>query len=315
LNQASIQPTAAPPPAPKPVVISGLSKRFSEAVLAVDNLDLTVEAGQVFGLLGPNGAGKTTVLRVLLGLIWPSSGSAHIFGEAIRPGHPVLRRVGAIVEGPAFVPYWSGQQNLEAFWRAGGDDWSTANSGPALEIAGLGAAIHRKVHTYSKGMQQRLAIAQALLNKPDLLVLDEPTLGLDPHEMREIRELLSTVAGEGTTVLLSSHILAEVEQVCTHAAVMAQGRLIASGTVAQLTGAATTVYVEVDAIDRATVVLAGIEGLGPLAREGMGLSVHLNAVPRKAIVAALVNAGIGVETVMSRHHLEDAFLELVGEDQ
>jgi ABC-2 type transport system ATP-binding protein len=300
---------------PTPVVISGLSKRFSETVLAVDNLDLTVEAGQVYGLLGPNGAGKTTVLRMLLGLIWPTSGSVRVFGEPMRPGHSVLRRVGAIVEGPAFVPYWSGQQNLEAFWRAGGGDWSTANSGLALEIAGLGEAIHRKVHTYSKGMQQRLAIAQALLNKPDLLVLDEPTLGLDPHEMREIRELLTTVAGEGTTVLLSSHILAEVEQVCSHAAVMAQGRLIANGTVAQLTGAATTVYLEVDDIDRAMVVIANLEGIGPIAREGPGLSVHLNGVPRKAIVVALVNASVGVETVMSRHHLEDAFLELVGEDQ
>lgn len=319
MSEVSVQPTpadpSAPPRAPTPVVISGLSKRFSEAVLAVDNLDLTVEAGQVFGLLGPNGAGKTTAIRMLLGLIWPTSGSVRIFGETIRPGHPVLRRVGAIVENPAFVPYWSGQQNLEAFWRAGGGDWSTANSGPALEIAGLGEALHRKVHTYSKGMQQRLAIAQALLNKPDLLVLDEPTLGLDPHEMREIRELLSTLAGEGTTVLLSSHILAEVEQVCTHAAVMAKGRLIANGTVAQLTGAATTVYLEVDDIDGAMAALAALGGIGPVTREGQGLSVRLNAVPRKAIVVALVNAGIGVETVASRHHLEDAFLELVGEDQ
>jgi ABC-2 type transport system ATP-binding protein len=164
-------------------------------------------------------------------------------------------------------------------------------------------------------MQQRLAIAQALLNKPDLLVLDEPTLGLDPHEMREIRELLSTLAGEGTTVLLSSHILAEVEQVCTHAAVMAKGRLIANGTVAQLTGAATTVYLEVDDVDGAMAALAALGGIGPVTREGQGLSVRLNAVPRKEIVVALVTAGIGVETVTSRHHLEDAFLELVGEDQ
>jgi ABC-2 type transport system ATP-binding protein len=319
LTQASIQPKAAEPSAPRgapaPIVISGLSKRFSESVLAVDNLSLTVEAGQVFGLLGPNGAGKTTALRMLLGLIWPTSGSVHVFGEAIRPGHPVLRRVGAIVEGPAFVPYWTGQQNLEAFWCAGGGDWSTANSGPALDIAGLGEALHRKVQTYSKGMQQRLAVAQSLLNKPDLLVLDEPTVGLDPHEMREIRELLTAVAGEGTTVLLSSHILAEVEQVCSHAAVMAKGRLIANGTVAELTGAASTVYLEVDDVGGALVALEKLEGLGAVSREGQGLSVRLNEVPRKAIVVALVNAGVGVETVASRHQLEDAFLELVGEEQ
>ncbi len=170
-----------------PIVLRGLTKRFSPEVLAVDNLDLTVESGQVCGLLGPNGAGKTTVLRMLLGLIHPTSGTAEIFGQRMRSSHPVLRRIGALVEGPAFVPHLSGMKNLEFYWRAGGQDLRESNIEEALEIAGLGSAINRKVKTYSKGMGQRLAIAQALLNKPDLLVLDEPTVGLDPEEMREIR--------------------------------------------------------------------------------------------------------------------------------
>jgi ABC-2 type transport system ATP-binding protein len=298
-----------------PVQLIRLSKRFSGAVLAVDDLSLRVERGQVFGLLGPNGAGKTTALRMLLGLIQPTAGSARLFGEMVRPGHPVLRRVGALIEGPAFVPYWSGQKNLEAYWRAAGQGLGEADFGPALEIAGLGDAIHRKVHTYSKGMQQRLAVAQALLNKPDLLVLDEPTLGLDPQEMREVRDLLRTLAEHGATVLLSTHILAEVEQVCTHAAVMARGRLVATGTVAELTGAAITVYLEVDDAEKATGVLSRIAGIGAISEEAPGLSVQLNGIPRKAIVSALVAGGVGVETVMSRHQLEDAFLQLVGDDK
>ncbi len=297
-----------------PIVVAGLTKRFSESVLAVDQLSLSVEQGQVVGLLGPNGAGKTTVLRMLMGLIFPTAGTAYILGERIRPSHPVLRRVGALVEGPAFVPHLSGMRNLEFFWRAGGQELRDANLSEALDIAGLGSAIHRKVSTYSKGMRQRLAIAQSLLNKPELLVLDEPTVGLDPEEMREVRELIRGIAERGSTVLLSSHILAEVEQVCSHAAVMDRGRLVAFGSVADLTASTSSVYLEVDDVQKATEVLHGLRGVQRVTRELPGLSIELDGLERKALVAALVQAGVGVETVTSRHRLEDAFFQMLEGD-
>jgi len=297
-----------------PIVLRGLTKRFSEEVLAVDALDLTVQNGQVCGLLGPNGAGKTTVLRMLLGLIHPTSGTAEIFGRRMRSSHPVLGRVGALVEGPAFVPHLSGMKNLEFYWRAGGQDLRDSNIAEALEVAGLGSAINRKVGQYSKGMRQRLAIAQALLNKPDLLVLDEPTVGLDPEEMREIRELVRRAADRGATVLLSSHILAEVEQVCTHAAVMEAGRLLAAGSVSKLTASTSSVYLEVDNLEQATVVLNRLQGVKSIVREAPGLSLQLDGIERKEVVAALVHAGVGVETVASRHRLEDAFFQMLSGD-
>jgi len=297
-----------------PIVLEGLTKRFSEDVLAVDELDLSIEHGQVCGLLGPNGAGKTTVLRMLLGLIHPTSGTAYLFGHRMRPSHPILSRVGALVEGPAFIPHLSGMQNLELYWRAGGGDLQEWNVSEALEVAGLGKAIQRKVRTYSKGMTQRLAIAQSLLNTPELLVLDEPTVGLDPEEMREVRELVRRVAEGGATVLLSSHILAEVEQVCSHAAVMDRGRLVASGSVADLTASASSVYLEVDDLEQAVSVLNSLPGVQRVTREAPGLAVQLDGMERKALVTALVHAGVGVETVTSRHRLEDAFFEMLGEE-
>ncbi len=297
------------------VQLIGLTKQYGESVLALNDFSMAVDNGQVFGLLGPNGAGKTTALRILLGLVHPTAGEARIFGENIHPGHPVLGRVGALVEGPAFVPHLTGMANLEAFWRAGGKSLASANIDQALAVADLGNAVHRRVRTYSKGMQQRLAIAQALLGTPELLVLDEPTVGLDPQEMREIRDLVRDIAARGATVLLSSHILAEVEQVCTHAAVMDRGHLVAMGSVSELTGSAVSVYFEVDDVSRAMDELAHMEGVTGVKREQPGLSLELDGIERKAVVAALVNAGIGVETVTSRHRLEDAFFQMLGDDE
>ena len=294
------------------IELIGLKKRFSKAGMVVDGLTLTVEMGQVFGLLGPNGAGKTTVLRMLLGLVHPTAGEARLFGQRVRSGHPVLRRVGALVERPAFVPHLTGLANLEFFWRAGGQEMRESHIDEALEIAGLGKAIRRKVRTYSTGMRQRLGIAQALLGATDLLVLDEPTVGLDPEEMRETRKVVRDVAQRGATVFLSSHILAEVEQVCTHAAIVDRGHLVAVGTVSQLIGAAASVYLEVDDVDKAVTVLEGMAGIARVVREPPGLSLSLDGVERKALVAALVRAGVGVETITSRHRLEDAFLQMLG---
>src|SRR5439155_23095856 len=210
---------------------------------------------------GPNGAGKTTTLRMLVGLVRPTAGGSRLFGDVVKPGVRALRRVGVLVEDPAFVPYLSGMKNLDLFWRAGRQKMSEADLDGALEVADLGEAINRKVKTYSHGMKQRLGIAQALLGKPDLLILDEPTTGLDPHQMREMRELVRSIAQRGATVLLSSHLLGEVEQVCSHAAIVNKGQVVATGTVAELIGRATTIYIEVDDVARARTVLSKVTGV------------------------------------------------------
>ena len=213
-----------------------------DGLVAVDGLTFRVERGQVCGLLGPNGAGKTTTLRVLMGLVHPTSGLVRVFGEAVTPGAAVLSRVGAFVEGPGFLPHLSGLDNLTLYWRATGRPMEQARMEEALAIAGLGDAVRRKVRSYSHGMRQRLAIAQAMLGLPDLLVLDEPTNGLDPPQMRAMRQVLRDYVAPrdgqgGRTVLVSSHLLAEVEQTCTHVVVMNRGRLVAAGEVAEVAGA------------------------------------------------------------------------------
>jgi ABC-2 type transport system ATP-binding protein len=293
------------------VEIVGLSKRFGAGVLAVDDLTFAVETGQVCGLLGPNGAGKTTCLRMLLGLIQPSKGETRLFGERVRPGTAQLRRVGALIESSAFVPHLSGMRNLRLWWEAGGARWSDADLESALAIADLGTAIDRKVKTYSQGMRQRLGLARVLLGKPEILVLDEPTNGLDPQEMREVRRLVHRVAESGSTVLFSSHVLAEVEQICTHAVVMDKGRLVATGSVADLIGDAGSVYLEVDDEAAARRVLDGLPMVKRIEPEQPGLAVAIEGGKRSEIVAALVQAGIAVETVQARRRLEEAFLGLV----
>lgn len=296
------------------MAVRGLSKRFGKGVLAVDDLTVSVQRGEVCGLLGPNGAGKTTTLRMLLGLVMPTAGEMELFGERVVPSGDVFRRVGALVEQAAFVPYLSGLMNLRLYWEAGGDPIDDADFDTALGVAGLGDAINRKVKTYSQGMRQRLGLARALLNRPDFLVLDEPTNGLDPQEMRAVRQLLRRVAEHGTTVLLSSHLLSEVEQICTHAAVMDRGRLVAYGTVADLTQSAVSSYLEVDDPARATEVLRALPGVVEVVPDGAGLSVRLSGAQRWQLVDALVRAGVKVGTVTARHQLEDAFLGLLGEE-
>ncbi|MDL4821224.1 alpha/beta fold hydrolase [Actinomadura opuntiae] len=219
-----------------PLEITGLTKAYGNGHLAVADLSFRVEKGQVLGLLGPNGAGKTTTLRMLMGLIRPDAGEIRIFGHRVTPGAPVLSRLGSFVEGPGFLPHLSGRDNLDLYWRATGRPSTESHLDEALAIAGLGAALDRPVRTYSQGMRQRLAIAQAMLGLPDLLVLDEPTNGLDPPQIREMREVLVRYAAAGRTVIVSSHLLAEVEQTCTHAVVMAGGRRVAAGPVTEIVG-------------------------------------------------------------------------------
>jgi ABC-2 type transport system ATP-binding protein len=296
----------------EPVVeIVRLSKRFGAGVLAVDDLSFSVSQGQICGLLGPNGAGKTTCLRALLGLIRPSAGETRLFGEKVKPGSDQLRRLGALIETSAFVPHLSGMRNLRLWWEAGGDKWADADLEQALAIADLGTAIDRRVKTYSQGMRQRLGLARVLLGRPEVLVLDEPTNGLDPGEMREVRQLVRRVAEAGATVLFSSHVLAEVEQICTHAVVMDKGRLVAAGSVDDLIGAAGAVYLEVDDVAMARRVLESMPAVLHVDDEAPGLAVSVDGARRSELVAALVQAGVAVETVTARRRLEEAFLGLV----
>jgi ABC-2 type transport system ATP-binding protein len=255
-----------------------------------------------------------------VGLVRPTAGRALVFGQEMRPGHPVLHRVGTMIEGPGFVPHLSGLDNLRLWWRAGGRPVEDADLQGALAVAGLGEAVRRSVRTYSHGMKQRLALAQALLGRPDLLVLDEPTNGLDPQQIREVRELVAGMAAEGRTILLSSHLLAEVEQVCSHVAVMSDGKLVASGPVSEIIGADRLVYVEVSNARRGQRVLEQLLGPGSVSTDqsqpgSRGLVVSLDGMSRSELVAALVGAGVGVQTVMVRRHLEDAVLGLLEEER
>jgi ABC-2 type transport system ATP-binding protein len=294
------------------VAVRGLSKHYGP-VQAVSELDFEVEPGTVCGLLGPNGAGKTTALRMLVGLIRPSAGEARLFGRKVHEGAPELDRVGTMIEHAAFVPHLTGLRNLRLWWEAGGARWADADLESALAVAGLGDAIDRRVKTYSQGMRQRLGLARVLLGRPELLLLDEPTNGLDPQEMRAVRELVRRLSDRGVTVLLSSHLLAEVEQVCSHVVVMDKGRLVKTGTVRDLMAQSTSAYFEVDDVERAARLLAEAPGVRSVTDEAPGLSVDLDGVRRADLVTALVRAGISVETVTSRHQLEDAFLGLVGD--
>ncbi|TYC06813.1 alpha/beta fold hydrolase [Micromonospora sp. WP24] len=296
-----------------PLVVRRLRKEYADGFVAVSNVDFEVHPGQVVGLLGPNGAGKTTTLRVLMGLTQPTAGEIHVFGHRLVPGSPVLSRIGALVEGPGFLPHLSGLENLRAYWRATGRPEPDARFAEALEIAGLGDSVHRKIKTYSHGMKQRLAIAQAMLGLPELLVLDEPTDGLDPPQIAEMRRVLQRYATDGRAVLVSSHLLAEVEQTCTHAVVVNKGRIVASGPVEEIIGESPSVLFEVTDPDAARTVLDRLDGVRVLPGSNGQLVVDTNGTARSEVVAELVRAGIGVDRVVPRRRLEDAFLALVGE--
>ncbi|WP_455354503.1 alpha/beta fold hydrolase [Streptomyces sp. SYSU K217416] len=312
--------TAAPAPDPAladvPLEITGLTKRYAKSAdrYAVRDLAFRVEQGQVLGLLGPNGAGKTTTLRMLMGLITPDSGEIRVFGHAIRPGAPVLSRVGSFVEGAGFLPHLSGRANLELYWQATGRPAEDSHLAAALEIAGLGDALERAVRTYSQGMRQRLAIAQAMLGLPDLLILDEPTNGLDPPQIREMRDVMIRYAAGGRTVIVSSHLLAEVEQTCTHLVVMDRGRLVQAGPVAEITGGGDTLLVTVagEVTEALAEKAAALEGVGSAVRTDEGLLVRLDGATPSELIAELVRLDVPLTGVGPHRRLEDAFLTLIG---
>ncbi|EKX66703.1 ABC transporter ATP-binding protein [Streptomyces ipomoeae] len=298
----------------------GLTKTFRGGQVAVDHLELTVPGGSVFGFLGPNGSGKTTTIRMLMGLIEPTSGTARILGHPMpRAARTVLPHVGALIEGPALYGFLSGRDNLLRYDAAdptADPRTRRARVAAALDRVGLTAAAGKKAKAYSLGMKQRLGLASALLQPRRLLVLDEPTNGLDPQGMREIRALVRELASDGTTVFLSSHLLDEIEQVCTHVAVMARGRLITQGPVAELAAGARgrLVVTTPDAADAARVLKE--QGVGDVAVDGDRVTAEPPPADRDLaeLNAALVTAGVRVRGFgLERASLEDAFVALTGE--
>ncbi|CAM5724136.1 ABC transporter ATP-binding protein OS=Streptomyces fumanus OX=67302 GN=GCM10018772_05990 PE=4 SV=1 [Streptomyces fumanus] len=251
-----------------------------------------------------------------MGLITPDAGEIRVFGHAVAPGASVLSRVGAFVEGAGFLPHLSGRENLELYWRATGRPPEDAHLDEALEIAGLGDALARAVRTYSQGMRQRLAIAQAMLGLPDLLILDEPTNGLDPPQIREMREVMIRYAAAGRTVIVSSHLLAEVEQSCTHLVVMDHGRLLQAGPVREITGAGDTLLVGTAGPVPAPLAekVAALPGVASAVPADAGLLVRLEpGATARRLVADLVRLDVPVESVGPHRRLEDAFLTLIGD--
>jgi ABC-2 type transport system ATP-binding protein len=299
------------------IASKGLTKRF-HGQLAVDHIDLAVPRGAVYGFLGPNGSGKTTTIRMLLGLAYPTSGTAELLGVPVPDGAvSVLSRVGSLVEGPAFYPYLSGWDNLaryDAADRSASSKSAAARIGQALERVGLTAAAKKRYRNYSLGMKQRLAIAAGLLRPRELIILDEPTNGLDPQGTREVRALVRQIAAEGITVFVSSHLLAEVEQVCSHVGVMRVGKLVFQGSLPELrhTGAARITVRTADVAAAATVF--GKLGLTDTAPGADEITAELGDAEPELICAELVHAGVGVRGLaVESPSLEELFVGLTGE--
>jgi ABC-type multidrug transport system ATPase subunit len=295
----------------------GLTKRLGDAAV-VDRLDLAVPRGSVYGFLGPNGSGKTTTIRMLLGLIWPTAGSYRVLGEAMPGANAkVLPQVGALIEGPAFYPWLTGRQNLKRIDAAGLDGQRktrAARIADALTRVGLSAAANKRFRAYSLGMKQRLGLAAALLRPRSLLILDEPTNGMDPQGTREIRNLVRELAAEGSTVFLSSHLLSEVEQLCTHVGIISVGKMVAQGSVEELRGRGEAMLrVETDDAPGAATVLDRL-GLEAITVTGEVVSAQLDGQRPEECTRELVMAGVGVRSLTTdRRSLEDAFVALTGE--
>jgi ABC-2 type transport system ATP-binding protein len=302
-----------------PLVVEHLVKTYPDGHRAVDDVSWLADRGQVVGLLGPNGAGKTTTLRMVMGLIQPDSGTVHVLGEPIRAGAPVLARVGALIEGPGFLPHLTGRDNLRAYWAATGRVDADARFDEVLEVAALGDAIDRPVRSYSHGMRQRLGIAQAMLGMPEVLVLDEPTNGLDPPQIAAMRPILHRYAASGRTVVISSHLLGEVEMTCSHVVVMHAGRVVTSGTVAELVDSADTTVVLLGPGEDAGALaerLLGVEGITGVDVDDDPLEPRLvitAELARADVVRAVADTGADIVGVTSRRHLEEVFLGVIAQ--
>jgi ABC-2 type transport system ATP-binding protein len=288
------------------VVTSGLTKRYGDR-LAVDGVGLTVRRGEVYGFVGPNGSGKTTTLRMLLGLVRPTGGEATVLDRP--PGAPeALARIGALVEGPGFYPYLSGRDNLRVLARYAGLDDVAVEA--ALELVDLSGRGSDRFRSYSLGLKQRLGVAAALLGRPELLILDEPTNGLDPAGMADMRDLIQALAEQGQTVLLSSHLLGEVQQICDRIGVIAMGRLLAETTVADVHGEAT-LLVRGEPLPAARAVAERLAGADRVSVVDGALLLSTGADQAPELIRALVSAGIAVHEVRpGGRTLEDAFFAL-----
>jgi ABC-2 type transport system ATP-binding protein len=284
----------------------GLTKRYG-TLTAVDRLTLGVRRGEVYGFLGPNGAGKTTTLRMLVGLVRPTSGSATILGT--RPGSPDgLARIGALIEAPGFYPFLSARDNLRVMAMHAGTGAERVDT--VLEEVDLGDRAKDRFGTYSQGMKQRLGVASALLKDPDVLILDEPTTGLDPKGMAEMREFIRGLGDGGRTVLLSSHLMPEVEQVCDRVGVIHRGALVREGTVDELRGG-RSLLVRAEPLEQASRLLESLPGVTGVSTRDGAMSITADPAEASAINGALVAAGIAVYELRSeRASLEDVFLEL-----
>lgn len=297
---------------------SQLTKRFGDQA-AVDGVNLSVPKGSVFGFLGPNGSGKTTTIRMLLGLAEASGGKIEILGQEVpKRIESVLPKVGALVEGPAFYPFMSGRNNLLRIDAADrfADSATTKNRvESALSRVGLANAANKKVHAYSLGMKQRLGLANALLKPRELLILDEPTNGLDPQGTREVRNLIRSLADEGITVFVSSHLLSEIEMLCSHVAVMNAGRIVAQGSLEDLRNEEPTrLVIGSDDIDLAVEILKS-QGLGKVRIKGNQLVAEVaNDFDVAALNKLLVSQGLPVREIrLEKSSLEEKFVKLTGE--
>lgn len=291
-----------------------LTKRYGSRIVAVDDLNLAVRRGEVYGFLGPNGAGKTTTLRMLLGLIEATSGTATVLGK--KPGAPSgLRQVGALVESPAFYPHLSGRDNLIGMARLSGVENLRDRVEEALKQVELSERADDKFKKYSLGMKQRLGVAAALLKDPELLILDEPTNGLDPKGMAEMRDLIRSLGQGERTVLLSSHLMGEVEQICDRAGVIRQGKLVAEGTVAELRGEGG-LLVKAEPVEKAAEIARDVSGVEEVRVEDGVLRIATEPERAPEIARELVSAGVDLSELRpAQRSLEEAFFELTGEEE
>jgi len=300
-----------------PVEVRGLSKHYGDLV-AVDSVDLTVEPGDVYGYLGPNGAGKTTSLRMMLGLIRPNAGQVRLFGRDPQVSVRALEGVAGFVEAPRFYPYLSGLDNLRMMAAFDGGD-AAGRIGQALDIVGLADRARDRVGGYSHGMRQRLGIAGALLRDPRLMLLDEPTTGLDPAGMRDMRELVRRLAGEKITVVLSSHLLAEVEELCNRVAIVRRGRMVYEGHLADLRRTAGSGYrlrtTDNELAERVCRAQPGVREVGVV--DGGELRFAAEEATVGELSIGLVEAGAAILALMPEHAtLEELFFRLTeGDDE
>ncbi len=298
-----------------PVVLrtAGLKKLFGR-VTAVQDVSIAVQQGDVFGFLGPNGSGKTTTVAMILGLIEPTAGNIELFGQTSKEGrYNALHKVGSIIESPAFYPFLSGRDNLHVVARL--RNVPKARVGEVLDQVYLGDRADRKYSAYSLGMKQRLAIGAALLNDPALLMLDEPTNGLDPEGMVEVRNLITNLASQGKTIFLCSHLLAEVQQVCTRVSFINRGVIVKQGTTEDLLRTGNSHYLEVDDLTRAMDLLRGMPSVTEVRPEGRGVQFACEGDCAADVAAAVVGAGLRLTRLQPvETSLESVYLELVGAD-